>query len=93
MHGAIDVLTRGGTARQVDFLAEKIYSNMSQVHLKKGNWKRAIETADAALGYNKKNYKASFRKARALKEQGYFEKAEKILEELIKDGDPNGAFG
>ena len=31
-----------------------------------------------------------FRKARALKEQGYFEKAEKILEELIKDGDPNG---
>ena len=41
---------------------------MSQVHLKKGNWKRAIETADAALGYNKKNYKASFRKARALKE-------------------------
>ena len=53
--------------------------------------KAAIETADAALGYNKKNYKASFRKARALKEQGYFEKAEKILEELIKDGDPNGA--
>lgn len=32
--------------RQVDFLAEKIYSNMSQCHLKKGNWKRAVETAD-----------------------------------------------
>lgn len=43
-----------------------------------------------ALHYNPKNYKAKFRKARALKEQGYFEKAEKILEELIKDGDPNG---
>ena len=43
-----------------------------------------------ALKYNPKNYKAMFRKARALKEQGYFEKAEKILEELIKDGDPNG---
>ncbi|KAI1796872.1 TPR-like protein [Ganoderma leucocontextum] len=76
---------------EVDFLTEKIYSNMSQVHLKKGNWKRAIETADVALQQNKKNYKAAFRKARALKEQGYFEKAEKILEELINDGDPNGA--
>ena len=56
-----------------------------------GNWKRAIETADVALQLNKKNYKAAFRKARALKEQGYFEKAEKILQELINDGDPNGA--
>ena len=26
--------------------AEKIYANMSQCHLKKGNWKRAVETAD-----------------------------------------------
>ena len=45
-----------------------------------------------ALHYNPKNYKAMFRKAKALKEQGFFEKAEKILEELIKDGDPNGKF-
>ncbi|TBU41938.1 TPR-like protein [Dichomitus squalens] len=74
---------------EVEFLSEKIYSNMSQVHLKRGNWRRAIETADEALRHNKKSYKALFRKARALKEQGYFEKAEKILEELIKDGDPN----
>lgn len=76
---------------QVDFLSEKIYSNMSQVHLKKGNWKRAIETADVALQQNKKNYKAAFRKARALKEQGYFEKAEKILQDLIKEADESGA--
>ncbi|KAI0787610.1 hypothetical protein C8Q74DRAFT_1252825 [Fomes fomentarius] len=72
---------------EVDFLAEKIYSNMSQCHLKKGNWKRAVETADQALHYNPKNYKALFRKARALKEQGYFEKATKILEEIVKDGE------
>ena len=82
---------------------------MAQCHIKKGNWKRAGETADEvcqthillsslahgsyaeqALRLNPKNYKAMFRKARALKEQGYFEKAEKTLEELIKDGDPNG---
>ncbi|PIL35515.1 transporter [Ganoderma sinense ZZ0214-1] len=76
---------------EVDFLSEKIYSNMSQVHLKRGNWKRAIETADAALQLNKKNHKAAFRKARGLKEQGYFEKAEKILQDLINinDSDPN----
>ncbi|KAI0707303.1 TPR-like protein [Earliella scabrosa] len=72
---------------EVDVLAEKIYANMSQCHLKKGNWKRAVETADQALHYNPKNYKAMFRKAKALKEQGYFEKATKILEEIMKDGD------
>ncbi|KAI0749799.1 TPR-like protein [Daedaleopsis nitida] len=72
---------------EVDFLAEKIYANMSQCHLKKGNWKRAVETADQALHYNPKNYKAMFRKAKAQKELGYFEKATKILEEIVKDGD------
>ena len=43
-----------------------------------------------ALHYNPKNYKAMFRKAKALKEQGYFEKATKILEEIMKDGDESG---
>ena len=42
------------------------------------------------MKYNPKNYKAMFRKAKALTEQGYFEKAEKILEEVIKDGDASG---
>ena len=31
---------------QADEIMEKIYSNMSACHLKQGNWKRAIETAD-----------------------------------------------
>ena len=31
-----------------------------------------------------------FRKAKALKEQGYFEKSEKILDEIIKDGEEAG---
>lgn len=42
------------------------------------------------MHYNPKNYKALFRKARALKEQGYFEKATKILEEIVKDGEEGG---
>ena len=42
------------------------------------------------MKYNPKNYKAMFRKAKALKEQGYFEKATKILEEIMKDGDESG---
>ena len=37
-----------------------------------------------ALKKNEKNTKALFRKAKGLGEQGYFEKAEKILEELLK---------
>ena len=31
---------------QADEMLEKIYSNMSACHIKNGNWKRAVETAD-----------------------------------------------
>ena len=92
---------------------EKIYSNMAACHVKNGNWKRAIETADKvhcitppcfsspreiceadflfldqALVINPKNYKALFRKSKALGEQGYFEKAEKILLDILQNSPP-----
>jgi tetratricopeptide (TPR) repeat protein len=63
---------------------EKVYANMSACHIKRENWKRAQETAEKALAKNPKNYKAMFRRAKALGEQGYSERAEKILEELIR---------
>ena len=58
---------------------------MSACHIKRENWKRAQETAEKALARNPKNYKAMFRRGKALGEQGFFERAEKILEELIKE--------
>lgn len=58
---------------------------MSACHIKRENWKRAQETAEKALLRNPKNYKAMFRRGKALGEQGFFERAEKILEEIIKD--------
>ncbi len=58
---------------------------MSACHIKRENWKRAQETAEKALARNSKNYKAMFRRGKALGEQGFFERAEKILEELIKE--------
>ena len=58
---------------------------MSACHIKRENWKRAQETAEKALTRNPKNYKAMFRRGKALGEQGFFERAEKILEEIIKD--------
>ncbi|KAK2460973.1 hypothetical protein APHAL10511_007443 [Amanita phalloides] len=67
---------------EIDDTISKIYANMSACHIKQSNWKRAIETADKALNKNSKNYKAMFRKGKALGEQGYFEKAEKLLEQL-----------
>ncbi|KAJ7126865.1 hypothetical protein C8R44DRAFT_779760 [Mycena epipterygia] len=67
---------------EVDDIVEKIYANMSACHLKNKNWKRALETADKALAKNENNYKAMFRKAKALAEQGYFERAVKLLEDL-----------
>ncbi|KAI0303741.1 hypothetical protein B0F90DRAFT_1708655, partial [Multifurca ochricompacta] len=57
---------------------------MSACHIKRENWKRAQETAEKALAKNPKNYKAMFRRSKAIGEQGYFERAEKILEEIIK---------
>jgi len=27
-------------------MLEKVYANMSACHIKQGNWKRAVETAD-----------------------------------------------
>jgi len=66
----------------IDDTISKIYANMSACHIKQGNWRRAIETADKALAKDSKNYKAMFRKGKALGEQGFFEKAEKVLEEL-----------
>jgi hypothetical protein len=31
---------------EIDEMLEKIYANQSACHIKKGNWKRAIEAAD-----------------------------------------------
>jgi tetratricopeptide (TPR) repeat protein len=69
---------------EVDEILEKVYSNMAACHLKNGNFQRAVETADKALAKNENNGKAMFRKAKALGELGYFEKAVKILEDLKK---------
>jgi len=67
---------------EVDELIEKIYANQSACHLKNENWQRALETASKALEKNGNNYKAMFRKGKALGELGFFEKSEKVLEEL-----------
>ncbi|KAF9000682.1 hypothetical protein BDQ17DRAFT_1359343 [Cyathus striatus] len=67
---------------EADEIIEKIYANMSACHIKNGNWKRAVETAEKALAKNESNYKAMFRKGKALGEQGFFDKSLKVLEEL-----------
>lgn len=36
----------GKELNEVDDLLAKIYSNQSACHMKKGNWKRAVETAE-----------------------------------------------
>ncbi|KAG1823943.1 uncharacterized protein BJ212DRAFT_1327240 [Suillus subaureus] len=76
--GAKDVTT------EADIILEKVYANMSACHIKQENWKRAVDTADKALGKNAANSKALFRKAKALGELGFFEKAETALNEIKK---------
>ncbi|KAH8826330.1 hypothetical protein DL96DRAFT_1607710 [Flagelloscypha sp. PMI_526] len=69
---------------EVDEIIEKIYSNQSAAHIKLGNWDRAIQAAEKALKKNENNHKATFRKAKALGEQGFFEKCVKVFDELKK---------
>jgi len=76
--------SKGKERTEVDDILEKIYANMSACHLKNQNWKRAVETADKALAKNENNYKAMFRKGKALGEQGLFDKALNVLEDLRK---------
>ncbi|KAF8486065.1 hypothetical protein DFH94DRAFT_710122 [Russula ochroleuca] len=83
--GPIDSAAAPKERTEADELVEKVYANMSACHIKRENWKRAQETAEKALSRNPKNYKAMFRRGKALGEQGFFERAEKILEELIKE--------
>jgi tetratricopeptide (TPR) repeat protein len=87
-----DEAAAGGKAKErteIDDILEKIYANMSACHLKNQNYKRAVETADKALAKNEKNYKAMFRKGKALGEQGFFEKASKVLNELKTQNPPD----
>lgn len=72
---------------EIDDLEEKIHSNMAAVHIKKGTWHRAVDAADKALAKNENNYKAMFRKGKALGEQGFIERATKLLEE-VKEKNP-----
>jgi tetratricopeptide (TPR) repeat protein len=75
---------------EADEMIEKIYANMAACHIKNENWKRAVETADKALAKNENNYKAIFRKGKALGELGFFEKSLKVLEDL-KTKNPSDA--
>ncbi|KAK0193849.1 hypothetical protein F5146DRAFT_998362 [Armillaria mellea] len=75
---------------EIDEIISKIYGNMSACHFSQQNWKRTIETADKALTKNEKNYKALLRKGKALGEQGYIERAIKILEDLKKKSPEDG---
>jgi len=72
----------GKEKTEVDDLLEKIYNNMSACHMKVANWKRTQETAEKVLAKNNTNYKAMYRKAKALAEQGYLERAYKVFDEL-----------
>ncbi|KAF7970078.1 hypothetical protein HWV62_25058 [Athelia sp. TMB] len=76
---------------EVDEMVEKIYNNMSACHMKNENWQRALETANKALAKNEENWKAMFRKGKALGELGYYERAAKVLEDLKTKNPSDGA--
>ncbi|KAJ3869048.1 MAG: hypothetical protein NXY57DRAFT_987847 [Lentinula lateritia] len=81
--GMTEPAEAGKEKTEVDELLEKIYNNMSACYMKIGNWKRTQETAEKVLSKNETNYKAMYRKAKALAEQGYLERAYKLFSDLI----------
>ncbi|KAI8068336.1 hypothetical protein BC940DRAFT_333086 [Gongronella butleri] len=66
----------------------KIYNNMSAVHIKNENWKRAEECANEVLKRDKDNAKATFRLAQAYMRQGAIDKAKPLLDKASA-ADPN----
>ncbi|KAG0029816.1 hypothetical protein BGZ81_003387 [Podila clonocystis] len=64
-----------------------VYSNMGACHLKKQNYKRAIEVCNKALQYDPANVKAKFRRAQAKLQEGNLAGAEADLNSL-GDGVP-----
>lgn len=76
---------------EADEIIEKIYLNMAACHMKQKNWQRTVECTDKALKKNPESFKAMFRKGKALGEQGFFDKAKKVLEELKKKNPDDAA--
>lgn len=72
----------GEPRTEADEMIEKVYSNMSACHIKNANWKRALDCAERALKKNPQNFKALFRKGKALGELGWLERAEKTFTDL-----------
>ncbi|KAG0324267.1 Tetratricopeptide repeat protein 9A, partial [Podila humilis] len=56
-----------------------VYSNMAACHLKKQNYKRAIEVCNDALKHDPENIKAKFRRAQAKLQDGNLAGAEADL--------------
>jgi len=70
--------------QEIDEMLEKVYSNMSACLIKQGKWQRAIDSADKVLAINENNFKAIFRKGKALGELGFFDKSYKLLDTLLE---------
>ncbi|KAJ3739162.1 hypothetical protein DFH05DRAFT_527841 [Lentinula detonsa] len=90
--GMSEPVEAGQAKTEVDEFLEKVYNNMSACYMKTGNWKRTQETAEKVLSKNDKNYKAMYRKAKALAEQGYLERAYKLFEDLITKNSSEAAL-
>ncbi|TFK40168.1 hypothetical protein BDQ12DRAFT_680447 [Crucibulum laeve] len=67
---------------EVDEIVETIYGNMTACHIQNDKWDRVLTTCNTILAKNEANYKALFRKGRALAKLSEPEKALKILEDV-----------
>ncbi|KAK4055285.1 hypothetical protein OIV83_000568 [Microbotryomycetes sp. JL201] len=60
------------------------YLNSAVIHIKKKNWRRALECAQTVLKTDEKNPKAKFREAQARIGLGEINKGKQMLQELYK---------
>uniref|UniRef100_A0A4W3I1W5 Zinc finger CCCH-type containing 7A n=1 Tax=Callorhinchus milii TaxID=7868 RepID=A0A4W3I1W5_CALMI len=63
----------------VDGVKEKLYTNRASCYLNIGHYNQVLEDCDKALQLNHNNYRALYRKARALKELGRHKEAYNVI--------------
>ncbi|KAI9137504.1 hypothetical protein BKA69DRAFT_893650 [Paraphysoderma sedebokerense] len=68
-----------------------VYNNMCACHIKKSNWKRAIETSNKVLEFDPKNPKGHYRRGLAYLNDGALDKAEKDLKKALELSPGDGA--
>ncbi|KAL4102203.1 hypothetical protein PRIC1_005949 [Phytophthora ramorum] len=76
---------------QIQAVKVAVWANMALCHLKRATPDKALATCDKVLALEPQHSKARFRKAQAMVQLAHYERAHKLLCELLEDEPKNAA--